>query len=301
MKHSFILSCESTADLPYAYMQQREIPVLFYHYSVEGKDYVDDMGRDPAALPAFYQLLDSGKLPSTSQLNAFQYEEFFAPLLEQGDVLHIALGSGMTASVRNAEKAAEALKERFPQRKLLIVDSLCSSVGYGLLVDGAADQRDAACSIEATEQWLLEQRKKVQHRFFSTDLQYFRRSGRISGPAAMLGSVLNLCPLMRLDDSGHIIAYDKARGKKKALEATVHSMVELADGGEQYSGKCLIAHSNCPQEAEQLKEEVQRHFPLIQGDIKICDIGTIIAAHCGPGTVALFFFGKEREAYHHGQ
>ena len=148
MRSGFILSCESTIDLPYSYCEQRDIPVLFYSYQVDGVSYEDDMGRDPEALPQFYGFLDAGKLPSTAQLNEFQYETFFDALLQQGDVLHIAFGSGMTASVQNAMLAAETLREKYPERKLTVIDSLCSSSGYGLLVDGAADLRDEGRSMD---------------------------------------------------------------------------------------------------------------------------------------------------------
>lgn len=295
--NQFLLSCESTVDLPYAYVASRNIPVMFYSYTVDGQDYPDDMGRDPEALPWFYAMLEAGKLPSTSQLNEFQYEAFFDELLQQGDVLHIAFGSGMTGSVANAQKAAKTLREKYPHRKLVVIDSLCSSSGYGLLVDVAADMRDQGCTLEETEKWIMENRQLVHHQFFSTDLTYFRRSGRMSGPAAMLGAVLNICPIMRLDDSGHIIAYDKVRGKKKALERTLDIMAAKAQNGADYSGKCFICHSNCPQEAQTLKEAVQDRFPKIQDPIRICDIGTIIASHCGPGTVAVFFLGQPREPY----
>lgn len=137
MNNGFLLSCESTVDLPYSYVAGRDIPVLFYTYMVDGAVFPDDMGRDPAALPRFYEQLAGGKLPSTSQLNEFQYEAFFEPLLQQGDVLHIAFDSGMTGSVANARKA-EALVEKHPDRTIRVVDSLCSSSGYGLLVDVAA-------------------------------------------------------------------------------------------------------------------------------------------------------------------
>lgn len=142
MDHSFILSCESTADLPYDYLKARGVPVIFYTYSVNGTEYEDNMGRDPQATSQFYRFLQEGKHPITSQLNEFQYEQYFEGLLAQGDVLHIALGSGMTGSVFNAEKAARSLKPKYPDRKLMIVDSFCSSSGYGLLVDMAADMRD---------------------------------------------------------------------------------------------------------------------------------------------------------------
>lgn len=290
----FVLSCESTVDLPYEHVAERNLPVLFYSYAVDGISYPDDMGRDPAALPNFYHFLEMGKLPSTSQINEFQYEEFFEELLQEGDVLHIAFGSGLTPSVNNAFKAAERLREKYPERTLIVVDSLCASSGYGLLIDIAADLRDEGKTMQEIEQWVLENRQKLHHQFFSTDLKYFKRSGRVSGSAALLGTVLGICPIMRLDDKGKIIAYDKVRGKKKAVETTVQTMLQHAQGGADYNGRCYICNSNCREEAEELKAAIQKQFPHIQGEIRICDIGTIIASHCGPGTVAAFFFGDER-------
>ena len=297
MQENFILSCESTVDLPYSYVSGRNMPVLFYSYLIDGQEYPDDMGRDPEALPRFYRFLEEGKMPSTSQTNVFKYTEFFTELLKQGDVLHIAFGSGMTPSVKNALAAADELRREFPNRKIIVVDSLCSSSGYGLLVDGAADMRDRGCTMEEIEQWLLDNRQKVHHQFFSTDLKYFRRSGRVSGATATIGSILNICPIMRLDDTGHIIAYDKVRGKKRAIQRTIQEMEKHAENGLQYSGKCWICHSNCLADAQETKEVIRQKFPNISEDIRICDIGTIIASHCGPGTVAVFFFGDERAPY----
>lgn len=294
MERNFILSCESTVDVPYSYVSGREIPVLFYSYMVDGREYPDDMGRDPKALGRFYAHLQEGKLPTTSQLNVHDYEEFLGKLLQKGDVLHIAFGSGMTNSVNNAMQAAELLRQRFPERKLVVIDSLCSSSGYGLLVDGAADLRDAGRTMEETEQWVMANRQRVHHQFYSTDLKYFRRSGRMSGPAATVGAVLNICPIMRLNDNGKIIAYDKVRGRKNAIRTTVQTMLTHARDGADYHDKCWICHSNCPESAELTRQAVQAQFPHISGQIRICDIGTIIASHCGPGTVAVFFFGDER-------
>ena len=295
MADSFILSCESTVDLPYSYVSGRDIPVLFYSYLVDGKEYIDDMGRDPEALPRFYEMLKNGALPSTSQLNTFQYTEFFEELLQKGDLLHIAFGSGMTGSVKNAMEAAEALRAKYPERRLIVIDSLCSSSGYGLLVDMAADMRDRGESMEAIAAWVEQNRNKVHHQFFSTDLKYFKRSGRVSGAAATVGAILNICPIMRLDDKGRIIAYDKVRGKKNAIRETLRTMEAHVQDGVNYAGKCFICHSNCLTEAEETKAAVQARFPHIAGEIRICDIGTIIASHCGPGTVAVFFMGDERQ------
>ena len=296
MERKFILSCESTVDLPFSYINGRDIPVLFYSYLVDGQEYPDDMGRDPQALPGFYQMLEEGKLPTTSHINEFQYETFFEEQLQKGDVLHIAFGSGMTASINNAYAAAELLKQKYPDRKLLVIDSLCASSGYGMLVDYAADMRDKGCSMEEIEQWITDNRQSIHHQFFSTDLSFFRRSGRVSGPMATLGTVLGICPLMRLDDKGRIYAYDKVRGKKNDIKETVKAMEAHARKGMDYDGKCWVCHSNCLSEAEALVFELKKRFPHIDGDIRICDIGTIIASHCGAGTVAVFFLGDMRPA-----
>ena len=297
MEHKFILSCGSTTDLPYSYMQSRGIPVIFYRYTANGTEHIDDMGRDPDALPKFYELLASGCLPSTSQINASQYYDFFKQQLQKGDLLHIAFGSGMSASVFNAVSAAEELRKEFPDRRITVIDSLCSSAGYGLLVDSAADLRDNGASMEEGEQWVLDNRQLVHHQFYSTDLKYYKRSGRMSGAAATVGSILNICPIMHLDDTGHIIAYDKVRGKRNAIKKTVAAMAAHASGGENYSGKCWICHSNCLEDAEATKSAIKERFKNISGDIRICDIGTIIASHCGPGTVAVFFFGDMRQSH----
>lgn len=293
MNSKFILSCESTVDLPFSYVDGRNIPVIFYSYTVDGVDYVDDMLRDPNALNDFYSMLDNGKMPSTTQINAFNYVEFFEEQLKKGDLLHITLGTGMTKSYQNALVAAEELKEKYPDRKIVIVDSLCSSSGYGMLVDTAADMRDSGCEIEELETWLLKNRKTVHHQFYSTELKHYRRSGRMSGTTAMVATILGICPIMRLDDQGKIIAYSKVRGKANAIKTTVDTMLSHAKGGKDYDGKCFICHSRCSEDAEKTRLAVLESFPNLK-DIKVCDIGTIIASHCGPGTVAVFFYGDER-------
>ncbi len=293
MRGNYQLSCESTVDLPFSYVDGRGISVLFYTYTVDGTDYPDDMLRDPEALPRFYKILEE-KLPTTSQINLYRYLEYFEALLQKGDVLHIAFGSGMTASVNNAMEAAEILREKYPERKLTVIDSYCSSSGYGLLVDYAADLWDEGKSMEEVEDWVKAHAKRVHHQFYSTRLDFFRRSGRMSGAAATIATVLNICPIMRLDDRGAIIAYGKVRGKKAAIAETVKTMEQHAENGKDYAGKCFLCHANCPEDAENTRQAVLANFPKLK-EVRICDIGTIIASHCGPGTVAVFFLGDERQ------
>lgn len=294
MERQFILSCCSTVDLPYTYLEKREIPVLFYSYVVDGVEYPDDMGRDPEALPRFYRFLEEGKMPSTSQINVAGYTEFFEALLQKGDLLHISFTSGQSGSVNNAYAAAAELREKYPDRKIEVIDSLCSSTGYGMLVDILADMRDAGKSLDECKEWALNNRNKLHHQFFSSNMAQFRRTGRVSGATAAIATVLNICPIMRLDAAGAIKAYDKVRGKKKAVEVTVDTMEQCAQGGRDYDQKCCICHSQCPEDAEMLRTAVEERFPKLKGKIRICDIGTIIASHSGHGTVAVFFMGDER-------
>ena len=294
MERQFTLSCCSTVDLPYSYMADRDIPVLFYTYVVDGREYVDDMGRDPEALPRFYRFLEEGKLPQTSQINVGTYLSFFEKLLQKGDLLHIAFTSGQSGSVHNAMLAAKELQVKYPERKLIVIDSLCSSSGYGMLVDTVADLRDAGKSIEEAAQWVRENRNTVHHQFFSSNMTQSRRTGRVSGAAAMVATIMSICPIMRLDDAGAIKAYGKVRGKKKAVETTIEAMAKHAQGGENYDKRCYVCHSQCPEDAQMLIDGLEARFPRIKGKIRLCDIGTIIGSHSGPGTVAVFFYGDER-------
>ena len=295
MKNSFLLSCESTVDLPFSYISGRNIEVLFYTYSVDGVEYDDDMGRDPAALDRFYGFMRDGKFPATSQINVYKYTDYFESLLRlyNGDILHIAMGSGMSPSVKNAEEAAAGLKEKYPDRTIKVIDSLCSCGGYGILVDLAADLRDEGRSFEEVIDWIESNKSRIHHQFFSTDLKYFKRSGRVSGATATVATILGICPIMHLNSTGHIIAYGKVRGKKKAISTTVETMLADVDEGKDYAGKCVLCHSDCIEEAEETINLVKKTFPKLK-EVKLSNIGTIIASHSGPGTVALFFVGKPR-------
>ena len=294
MNLNFQLSCESTVDLPYEYVVKRNMSVIFYSYVIDGVEYEDNMERSVEARKKFYSLIEGGSLPSTSQINEYKYEEYFENLLKKGDVLHITLGTGMTPSYKNACKAAEVLKDKYPDRRLVIVDSLCSSGGYGLLVDYCADLRDEGKNIEEIKDWVESNCNKVHHQFFSTNLKYFRRSGRVSGPSAIVGSILKICPLMRLNQEGKIVAYDKVRLIKNAIKETVLTVVNNIQNGKEYDGKMFIYHSESIELAKELEKEIIEQIPNMNGRIKMLNIGNIIASHCGSGTVAVSFIGNER-------
>ncbi len=296
MENKFILTCESTVDLPYDYVCNRNIPVLFYTYTVNGVEYEDDMGKNPDSLKNFYALLDEGYLPSTSQINVFKYERFFESVIEKydGEILHIAFGSGMTPSVNNAYDAAKKVMEKHPGRSIRVIDSLGSCSGYGLLVDDAADLRDQGKTAKEVEDWALSVRNTIHHQFFATDLKLFRRGGRVSGPAAAVATVLNICPIMHLNSEGRIIAYGKVRGKKNSIIKTVDEVEKNIRNGRDYDGKMFVAHSNCIDLAGETIKELEKRFPKVKGKIRLENIGTTIASHTGVGTVAVFFYGGER-------
>ena len=290
----FVLSCCSTADLTKEHFQQRDISYICFHYQLDGVDYPDDLGES-MPFDKFYAAMANGADTRTSQVNISEFVDYFTPFLEQGkDILHVCLSSGLSGVSNSAENAARIVRERYPERKIYIVDSLGASSGYGLLVDSAADLRDQGKSLEEVEQWVLAHRNRVHHQFFSSDMTQFRRTGRVSGAAATVATVLNICPIMRLDDTGSIKAYSKVRGKKKAVEVTVETMAQCAEGGADYDGKCFVCHSQCPQDAQLLIDAIEQRFPRLKGCIRLCDIGTIIGSHAGPGTVAVFFYGNER-------
>ncbi len=289
--NQFILSCESTVDLPYNYVTGRGLSVLFYTYSIDGIEYEDNMERSEQNLTNFYEQLADGKLPKTAQINRFRYEEYFKELVKKGDVLHIAFGTGMTPSYHNAVQAAEEINAQ-SEHHITVVDSLCSCCGYGLLVDSAADLYDDGKSMAEIIAFLEQNRQKVEHRFFSTDIRFFRRSGRVSGLAAMAAGVLGIFPLMCLNDEGRIIAYGKVRGKKAAVDHLIQTMKQLALNGEQYADKCFIGQSDCPELAEAVKDGIEQAFPAMKGKVQIYRIGNIISSHCGRGTVALFYYGN---------
>ncbi len=290
----FILSCCSTADMSEQFFKDRGINVLLFSYTMDGVTYPDDFGHS-IPFDEFYRRIAEGATPTTSQVNVEEYLESFTPYLKEGkDILHVTLSSGISGTYNSACVAAQMLEEQFPGRRVAVVDSLGASSGYGLLMTLAAGLRDSGASLEETAQWVMAHRLNVHHWFFSTDLSSYVRGGRISRTAGFAGKLLNICPLLNMDDEGHLIPRTKLRGKKKAIVEIVERMKEHAEGGLNYSGKCYISQSACYEDARKVADEVEAAFPNLDGKVVINSIGTTIGSHTGPGTVALFFVGDVR-------
>lgn len=290
----FVLTCCSTADVSRDYFIQRQIPYVCFHYTMDGITYPDDLGES-ISFEEFYDRIAKGSTPVTSQVNVDEYCEFFEQYLKEGkDVLHLTLSSGISGTYNSACVAREEMQLKYPDRTIAVVDSLGASSGYGLLVDAVADLRDNDVSLEEARTWAEENRLFVHHWFFSTDLTSFKRGGRISATSAMLGTVLNICPLMNINESGRLVPVQKIRTKKKAIQEIVKMMELHAAGGLDYSGKCFISNSACESDAKEVAALIEQRFLKLSGPVVINSVGTVIGSHTGPGTVALFFFGDKR-------
>jgi len=293
-KENFILSCCSTADLTHEHFVARDIHYVCFHYFLDGVEHPDDLGQT-IPFPEFYRRMAEGAMTKTSQVNIEEFLDYFTPFLEAGkDILHVTLSTGISGVYNSACSAADQLREQFPDRKIYIVDSLGASSGYGLLMDKLADLRDEGKSIDEVHEFAEAHKLNLHHWFFSTDLTFYVRGGRISKVSGWFGTVLQICPLLNMDDLGRLIPRYKIRTKKKVIQQIVEKMKEHAEGGLDYSGKCFISNADCYEDARAVADLVEAAFPKLSGKVQIFSVGTTIGSHTGPGTVALFFWGDER-------
>lgn len=288
------ITCCSTADMPAAYFEERKIPYVCFHYRMDGVEYPDDLGKT-MPFAEFYDRISKGAEPTTAQVNAQQYMDFFEPILKEGkDILHFTLSGGISGSVNSANIAKTQLEEKYPDRKVIVIDSLAASSGFGMLVDAALDKQEEGLSLEENAAWAEENKNRLHHWFFSTDLTSFIRGGRISKVSGFVGQALNICPLMNVNSEGKLIPRNKYRGKKQVIREIVKRMEEHAQGGLSYNGKCFMSCSACEEDARKVADIIGEKFPNLNGKVVINSIGTVIGSHTGPGTVALFFWGDER-------
>lgn len=291
----YVISCCSTADLTKEHFEKKDISYICFHFELDGTQYQDDLGES-IPFDEFYQKMTDGAETRTSQVNAEEFKEYFEKFLKEGkDILHVCLSSGISGVMNSAVIAKEELEEKYPDRKIYIVDSLGASSGYGLLMDQLADLRDQGKNIEEVYRWAEEHRLELHHWFFSTDLTFFIKGGRISKTAGFVGGVLGICPLLNMGEDGTLVPRQNIRTKRKVIRAIVDKMEENARGGLDYSGKCYISQSACEEDAKAVAALVEKRFPKLNGRVEINHIGTTIGSHTGPGTVALFFWGKSRK------
>ena len=294
MFRNYILSCCSMADLTKEHFEKRNIKYICSHYELDGKQYLDDLGKSIPYLK-FYEYLSKGHEAKTSQINVGEFETYFESFLEKGfDILHVSFSSGLSGIFNSASIAKNELLEKYPNRKIYVVDSLAASSGYGLIMDKLADLRDLGMNIDDLYNWTNENKLKLHHWFFSTDLSFYVKGGRLSPIAGTIGGLLKICPLLNMDKWGKLVPRSKLRGKRKVIQEMVNKMEELADNKLNYSDKCCTSHSNCYDDARNLADLIEQRFKHLNGVVEINDIGCTIGSHTGPGTVALMFWGNER-------
>ena len=290
----YIISACSTADLTKEQFEKFDIKYIYFHYFLDDVQYPDDLGQT-MSFDEFYKKMADGSDTRTSQVNVDEFIEFFTPYLEAGkDVLHLTLSSGISGVYNSAMIAKQELEEKFPDRKIIVIDSLCASAGYGLLMAELAEKRNAGATIDELEAWTNANLMKMNHWVLVSDLKYLVKGGRLSKTSGFFGTMLNICPIINVNNEGKLIAREKIRTKKKAIKRMVELMEEQAEGGLDYSGKCYISQSACMEDAREVADLIEAKFPKLNGKVVINSIGTFIGSHTGPGTTALFFWGKER-------
>ncbi len=287
----FIIVTDSSADLDTGMARELDVQVLPLGFVLEDHtyyNYPDNREMDPHV---FYDRLRRGEVATTNAVNVAQYTETLEPLLQAGqDVLVLAFSSGLSTTYNSSAIAVEELSAKYPERKLYTVDTLCASLGQGLLVWYAAQQRNKGWSIEEVRDWVEEHKLNLCHQFTVDDLHFLKRGGRISAATAMVGSMLHIKPILHVDGEGHLINIGKARGRQASLKALVDRMEETSiDSG---SLTVFISHGDCLEDARTVAEMVKERFGV--QDVYINYVGPVIGAHSGPGTLALFYMGTER-------
>ena len=288
---NFVILTDSSADLGDDLVRQLDVQVLPLSFTLEQQtyhNYPDNREMEPNA---FYQKLRDGAVATTSAVNVSQYTEFLEPLLQAGqDVLILAFSSGLSATYQSSVIAVQELAEKYPERKLYTVDTLCASLGQGLLVYLAARERDSGKTIEEVRDWAEANKLSICHQFTVDDLHFLKRGGRISATTAVVGSMLQIKPVLHVDNEGHLINIAKARGRQASLKALVDKMEKTAiDPAHQ---TVFISHGDCLEDAQMVADLVKERLGV--PEVYLNPIGPVIGAHAGPGTVALFYVGTER-------
>ena len=289
---SYVISTDTSCDFPLDYVQRHQIPLVSLYYSIDGKDGVNGCPKSEE-LKTFYQKMREGAETKTQQASVEDTEKLFRQILETGsDVLHIAFSSGLSGTANAARLAAETLREEFPDRKIIVIDSLCASLGQGLLVDYALRMKDEGKSMEETAQWVQDHLQNICHLFTVDDLKYLQRGGRISKTTALLGTMIGIKPVLHVDEEGKLVPLSKVRGRKQSIQALVKYMEEHAGAFLKQNDKVYITHGDCLEEAQYLAQLVKEKFGIAKAMIN--HIGPVIGSHAGPGALALSFMGESK-------
>lgn len=288
----YVISTDTSCDFPLEYVQEHQLPLVTLFYSIDG---VSGSNGCPNAeeLKNFYDKMRAGAQTKTQQASIEDTEQVFREVAQQGkDLLHIAFSSGLSGTANAARLAAENIMEEFPDRKIVVIDSLCASLGQGLLVDYAIRQREQGKTLEETAQWVQEHIQNLCHLFTVEDLKYLQRGGRISKTTALVGTMIGIKPVLHVDEEGKLVPIARVRGRKASVQALVQKMEENIGSFRQQKQTIFISHGDCLEDAKALARMVKEKFGY--DDFLINNVGPTIGSHSGPGTLALFFLGEKR-------
>ena len=279
---------DSGSDLPVTMLSQLDVKLVSLSLLFRGQtmaDSVTDETKD------FYEAMRAGESGSTSAVNPDGWASALEPVLQAGqDALVMAFSSGLSTTYQSAVIAAGELAEKYPQRTVRVVDTLCASLGQGLFVYHACRKRDAGMALDALADWCETHKYNLCHWFTVDDLMYLKRGGRVSAATALVGTMLQIKPVLHVDDEGHLINVGKTRGRKASIEALAKKMAETALPGE--NDTVFICHGDCLEDAQYLERLVKERYGV--KNVLIYYVGAVIGSHSGPGTLALFFLGSHR-------
>ena len=289
---SYIIATSSTSDLPRTYLEEHHIPFIPYRFTINEQPAEDDCREESRA--AIYAGMRKGDILKTSMINEFVYYDFFKELLDTGkDVIFLDMSEKMSVSFENCRRAAESIRGEYPDQRLCVMDTRCISGGLGLLVMHMVAQMESGADFDAVVRWGEENKLKIAHRFTVDDLNYLKRGGRVSNAGALVGSMLNIKPVLYVPDVGTLNVAKKVRGRKTALktilDAVLHDLGQVDTAGRDM----LILHADCLADAEYIRDNVKQAHPDM-GEIRISSLGVVIGAHTGPGLLAIFYLCGER-------
>lgn len=284
----YIITVNSTVDLPKEWLTERGVPVVPLSYTIDGETYQDMNGL---SAKEFFGKLRAGKMAVTSQVNPDDAKEALRPFLEEGkDILHLGFSSALSGTLNSMRIAADELKEEYPNRSITVIDTLCACMGEGLLLYYALKKKSEGCSMEETARWVEENKLHICHNVTIDDLNHLQRGGRISKTVAVLGGMVKIKPMIHMDDEGALQVIGKERGRKKSLNKIVDTAVAQSEGWE--NDIIMITHGDCEEDARYVAELVRKKMGI--DNILINNIGTVIGSHTGPGVVAVFCMGEKR-------
>lgn len=288
----FVIVTETTTDLPASYIEENGLVIIPLYYQIEDTVYGEEKHLE---LKEFFEAMRNGATPTTSASNPDTIRRTYLELIESGkDILHLVFTSGLSCSYNNAAFVANDLMEEYPDASIKVIDTLCASLGQGLIVNSAVQLKKAGKSLDEIAEWVEANKLKVCHEVTVEDLIYLYRGGRLKKSSAVLGTIINIKPLIHVNNEGKLISYDKVRGRKKSLNALVDKMISSIEGYnyDVENEWVFISHGDCLEDAEYVKAQIEERIGVKNFIINY--LSPTIGSHAGPGTVALFFYGKER-------